>query len=407
MASPGPSEQGKKECISLRVLRSVLMGRSSLIPCPSLAHLCYWELGGPKCRSGGLSITLGGPGGRVIGGCTGCLSISALPMQIGTWIVVHCISTRVDCRLDGQMWNWNKRMANSQNGSRAIYVLSASVAISNGRFDILSVSGSFMLSEVAGQKSRTGGLSISLAGPDGRVLGDCVAGLLAAASPVQVKVGSFLPDGHKEAETNYMEPSSASPKVYLSVVMGKLHFFLFFHLFDFTVDLQEQFDILSLSGSLMLLVVGGQKCRFGGLGITLGGPGWRIISGCAGCLLISALPMQDDRSSCGPTVIELVCVEFKWTRLAVKGTEQKPYCGQHSLSHFSLSFTCHLSRYLVLDVHMQMVIRALDAAAFKQYDKVIIGSFLLDGETNCDQPSSAGASSSPSRGGCQLHLQVH
>ncbi|CAL9765384.1 unnamed protein product [Musa acuminata subsp. burmannicoides] len=39
---------------------------------------------------------------------------------------------------------------------------------------------------VGGQHSRTGGLSVSLAGPDGRVLGGGVAGLLTAASPVQV-----------------------------------------------------------------------------------------------------------------------------------------------------------------------------------------------------------------------------
>lgn len=43
-----------------------------------------------------------------------------------------------------------------------------------------------MLSDVGGQKSRTGGLSTTLAGPDGRVFGGCVAGLLIAASPVQV-----------------------------------------------------------------------------------------------------------------------------------------------------------------------------------------------------------------------------
>lgn len=55
-----------------------------------------------------------------------------------------------------------------------------------GRFEILSLSGSFLLSELGGQRSRTGGLSVSLAGPDGHVLGGCVAGLLTAASPVQV-----------------------------------------------------------------------------------------------------------------------------------------------------------------------------------------------------------------------------
>lgn len=61
-----------------------------------------------------------------------------------------------------------------------------------GLFDILTISGSFSLSE-GGQQSRTGGLSISLACQDARFLGGCVAGPLIAASPVQVcKVGFEL-----------------------------------------------------------------------------------------------------------------------------------------------------------------------------------------------------------------------
>lgn len=55
-----------------------------------------------------------------------------------------------------------------------------------GRFQILSISGSFLFSESGGQRSRSGGLSVSLAGPDGSVLGGSVAGLLIAASSVQV-----------------------------------------------------------------------------------------------------------------------------------------------------------------------------------------------------------------------------
>jgi hypothetical protein len=61
-----------------------------------------------------------------------------------------------------------------------------------GRFEILSLSGSFLLSENGGQRSRTGGLSVSLSGPDGRVLGGGVAGLLTAASPVQVRFVLFV-----------------------------------------------------------------------------------------------------------------------------------------------------------------------------------------------------------------------
>lgn len=37
-------------------------------------------------------------------------------------------------------------------------------------------------------KSRSGGMSVSLAGPDGRVLGGGLAGMLVAAGPVQVKM---------------------------------------------------------------------------------------------------------------------------------------------------------------------------------------------------------------------------
>ena len=43
-----------------------------------------------------------------------------------------------------------------------------------------------MPTENAGTKSRSGGMSVSLASPDGRVVGGGLAGLLVAAGPVQV-----------------------------------------------------------------------------------------------------------------------------------------------------------------------------------------------------------------------------
>lgn len=43
-----------------------------------------------------------------------------------------------------------------------------------------------MLTESQGTRSRSGGMSVSLASPDGRVVGGAVAGLLVAAGPVQV-----------------------------------------------------------------------------------------------------------------------------------------------------------------------------------------------------------------------------
>lgn len=43
-----------------------------------------------------------------------------------------------------------------------------------------------MPNDTGGTRSRSGGMSVSLASPDGRVVGGGVAGLLVAASPVQV-----------------------------------------------------------------------------------------------------------------------------------------------------------------------------------------------------------------------------
>lgn len=112
----------------------------------------------------------------------------------------------------------NKVISFSQQGPRAICVLSATGVISNvtlrhpdssggtltyeGRFEILSLSGSFMPTDTnQGTRSRAGGMSVSLASPDGRVVGGGVAGVLIAATPVQVVVGSFLPSGHQDLKT--------------------------------------------------------------------------------------------------------------------------------------------------------------------------------------------------------------
>lgn len=45
--------------------------------------------------------------------------------------------------------------------------------------------------ETAGTRSRTGGMSVSLAGSDGRVMGGGVAGMLIAATPVQVPLSHY------------------------------------------------------------------------------------------------------------------------------------------------------------------------------------------------------------------------
>ncbi|GLT81242.1 hypothetical protein SLA2020_526360 [Shorea laevis] len=119
-----------------------------------------------------------------------------------------------------------KIRAFSQQGPRSICILSANGAVCNvtlrqptssggnvtyeGRFEIISLSGSIHVSDIDGNRRGAGNLSVSLAGSDGRVLGGGVAGMLTAASAVQVIVGSFLADGKKQNSNSNVLVSAPS-----------------------------------------------------------------------------------------------------------------------------------------------------------------------------------------------------
>lgn len=79
------------------------------------------------------------------------------------------------------------RQPNSSGGTRTY----------KGHYEIISLSGSFVPTD-NGVASRAGGIGVSLAGPDGCVLGGGLAGMLVAATPVQVVLGSFLPGDQQE-----------------------------------------------------------------------------------------------------------------------------------------------------------------------------------------------------------------
>ncbi|KAL8129096.1 hypothetical protein V2J09_018251 [Rumex salicifolius] len=120
-----------------------------------------------------------------------------------------------------------------QQGPRAICILSANGMVSNatlrqsdssggtltyeGRFEIVNLCGSFTPTEREGTRFRAGGLSVSLSSPNGQVVGGCVAGLLVAAAPVQIIVGSFLPSTQPEHKPKKQKvqaltyPASAIP----------------------------------------------------------------------------------------------------------------------------------------------------------------------------------------------------
>ncbi|KAK4791937.1 hypothetical protein SAY86_022372 [Trapa natans] len=122
----------------------------------------------------------------------------------------------------------SKIVAFSQDGPRTICILSANGAVSNfslkqpsvpgstatyeGRYEIISLAGSVEFPEDDSSDSKIGGLSVSLAGPDGHVIGGLVAGILTAATPVQVIIGSFLASKKKSISNSMKSELSSAPQ---------------------------------------------------------------------------------------------------------------------------------------------------------------------------------------------------
>ncbi|KFK34840.1 hypothetical protein AALP_AA5G199800 [Arabis alpina] len=98
----------------------------------------------------------------------------------------------------------------AQQSKHDLCILSASGSISNaslshlasgtsasyeGQYEILSLSGSYIRGEHGG---KTGGLSVCLSSSDGEIFGGGVGGLLKAAGPVQVILGTFKLERKKD-----------------------------------------------------------------------------------------------------------------------------------------------------------------------------------------------------------------
>ncbi|KAJ8526322.1 hypothetical protein K7X08_028799 [Anisodus acutangulus] len=151
----------------------------------------------PKKRDHGLSGVVGGDGG----GSSSKKSQLAALGNAGQSFTPHIISVSTGEDV-GQ-----KIMMFMQQSKHELCVLSASGSISNaslrqpatsggsityeGLFDILTLSGSYVRTEIGG---RTGGLSVCLASTDGQIIGGGVGGPLIAGGPIQVIVGSFSVD---------------------------------------------------------------------------------------------------------------------------------------------------------------------------------------------------------------------
>ncbi|KAK7310653.1 hypothetical protein RJT34_08283 [Clitoria ternatea] len=120
----------------------------------------------------------------------------------------------------------SKLMSFAHTNGRRFCIMTASGSISNvtlrqpstaggtvtyeGRFEILNLGGSLFHPENDDNlHRRPGGLSVCLSGPDGRVLGGGVAGLLVAASTVQIILGTFPVKACKPSKSKDMEDTCA------------------------------------------------------------------------------------------------------------------------------------------------------------------------------------------------------
>ncbi|KAI3691786.1 hypothetical protein L6452_31588 [Arctium lappa] len=122
-----------------------------------------------------------------------------------------------------------KILSFAQQRQRALCILSGNGAVSaltlrqftssggsvtyEGRFEILCLSGSYLLAETGSPRNRTGSLSISACNADGQVIGGAIGGKLIASSLVQVVVCSFVYGGgdNSKAKTT-TEPLSGDEK---------------------------------------------------------------------------------------------------------------------------------------------------------------------------------------------------
>ncbi|KAK4746040.1 hypothetical protein SAY87_012352 [Trapa incisa] len=113
----------------------------------------------------------------------------------------------------------SKILSFSQQRPRAVCILSGCGTISlvslkqytssggtitfEGKFEILYLSGSYLVAEEGGPGSRNGGVSVSLLSPDGHVIGGSV-GMLIAAGPVEVVLCSFVYGSTKAKDKQIM-----------------------------------------------------------------------------------------------------------------------------------------------------------------------------------------------------------
>nr|XP_017245648.1 PREDICTED: AT-hook motif nuclear-localized protein 1-like [Daucus carota subsp. sativus] len=120
-----------------------------------------------------------------------------------------------------------KLMSISRREARTVRVLGGSGAVSvvtlrhlnpygdtmiyEGSYGMFFLSGYFTPKDIGGKKAIVGSMTVSLAGPNGSVMGGVLAGSLIAAAPVQVVITSFRPSNEEPkqfAPTSSLVPAT-------------------------------------------------------------------------------------------------------------------------------------------------------------------------------------------------------
>ncbi|KAF5772415.1 putative AT-hook motif nuclear-localized protein [Helianthus annuus] len=91
------------------------------------------------------------------------------------------------------------------------------VSVGEGRFEMLCLSGCYLLSENSGAQGRTGGLSISVCSADGNVIG----GRLVASSSVQVMLCSFVYGGGSDVKAKTKTETSSRDEKRLDIQLNE------------------------------------------------------------------------------------------------------------------------------------------------------------------------------------------
>ncbi|CAA2999549.1 AT-hook motif nuclear-localized 9-like [Olea europaea subsp. europaea] len=132
----------------------------------------------------------------------------------GSDFIPHVVTIQTGENISQHIWSF------SQRTSASTFIISASGTVSiaeichsssfdgmiryEGRFEIVTLTGSYTYNEMGGVRRKVALLSVQLATPEGRLFGGRVAGLLIAAGPTQLVIAAFKQNMGEKLKRRYL-----------------------------------------------------------------------------------------------------------------------------------------------------------------------------------------------------------